>query len=186
MTPEQPQLRSPLAWVRRRRLALWLLAGLTVALGLAQMPALDTMSDQGVSVIELELMRTAARAAEVMSDLGEEGRDAGRTHLALDYPYLIAYGLFLSLACTAIAARAREQGKTGWQRAGELLAWGALGAALFDAIENTALLAVLDRNVDQPYPAIAFAAALAKFALSILATAYALAGWVRFRRRRRA
>lgn len=179
-----PPLRSPLARVKRRRLALWLLAALWLVLGAAQLPAIGTMSDHGTSVIEFELMRTTARTAEVLADLGGEGRDAARTQLWLDYPYLIAYGLFLSLACTAIADRARARGKIRWQRVGELLAWGALGAALFDAIENAALLSILGGHADQPYPGIAYTAALGKFALSIMASAYALVGWVTFRRRK--
>jgi hypothetical protein len=180
----ETRLRSPLARVRRRRLALWLLAALTLAFGAAQLPSIGTMQDHGTGVVEFELMRTTARTAEVLADLGSEGRDAARTQLLLDYPYLISYGLFLSLACTAIAARARERGKARWLRVGELLAWGALGAALFDALENAALLAVLGGHADQPYPAIAYTAALGKFGLSIAAGAYALAGWVALRRRK--
>jgi hypothetical protein len=177
------QLRSPLARISRRRPALWVLAALWLFLGALQLPSLGTMSDHGVSVIELETMRTTARTAEVLAQLGSEGRDAARTQLWLDFPYLVAYGLFLSLACTAIAARARGQGEVRWQRAGELLAWGALGAALFDAIENVSLLRILAGHADQPYPAIADVAALAKFALSIAAGAYALVGWIVLRRR---
>jgi uncharacterized membrane protein len=177
-------IRSPLAWVKRRRLALWALAALWLILGALQLPSLGTMSDHHTSVVEFELMRTTARTAEVLADLGSEGRDDARTQLQLDYLYLVAYGLFLSLACTAIAARARERGKTGWQRAGELLAWGALGAALFDAIENTAQLRILGGHAGQPYPAIAFTAAVCKFALSIAAALYALAGVVVLRRRK--
>ncbi len=189
------QLRSPLAWVSRRRPALWVLAALWLILGALQLPSLGTMSDHGISVLELELMRTSERTFDVLNDLGAEGRDAARTQLWLDFAYLIAYGLFLSLACTSVADRARERGKAGWQRAGELLAWGALGAALFDVIENVALLVTVDNfyardgdaitfTVSQPYPAIAFTAAVCKFALFAAAVLYALAGWIVFRRGR--
>lgn len=177
------QLRSPLAWVARRRQTLWALAALWLILGAVQLPSLGTMRDHGTSVIEFELMRTEARTAEVLADLGSEGRDAARTELWLDFPYLIVYGLFLSLACTAIADRARERGKRRWQRGGELLAWGALGAALFDTIENISLLRILAGHADQPYPAIAYGAAVCKFALFIAAALYALAGWIVLRRR---
>jgi hypothetical protein len=176
-------VRSPLARVKRRRVWLWVLAALWLVLGAVQLPSLGTMSDHHTSVVEFETMRTTARTAEVLADLGSEGRDAARTQLRLDFPYLIAYGLFLSLACTAVADRARVRGKAGWQRAGELLAWGALGAALFDAIENISLLRILAGHADQPWPGLAFTAAMGKFALSIAAAAYALVGWVALRRR---
>ncbi|MEA2405345.1 MAG: hypothetical protein QOE08_1992 [Thermoleophilaceae bacterium] len=176
-------LRSPLASVKRRRAALWLLAALTLVFGAAQLPSIGTMQDHGVGVVEFELMRTTARTAQLLADLGQKGRDAARTQLWLDYGYLISYGLFLSLACTAIAARARDRGNPRWRRVGEALAWGALGAALFDAIENAALLRILAGHAGQPYPAIAFSAAIGKFALSTAAIAYALAGWVALRRR---
>jgi hypothetical protein len=149
-----------------------------VALGLAALPSLGTMEDHGVGIIELEFTGTAERAAEHHRELGAEGRDAARTALLLDYGYLVAYGLFLAGACTAVADRARRTGRPRLASAGPFLAWGALGAAACDAVENTMLLLILDGQTGQPWPALAFAFATAKFALAASASLYALGGWL--------
>jgi MFS family permease len=142
------------------------------------------MSDHGTGVIELELMRTTQKAEQVLRDYGSEGRSAARTSLWLDYPYLVSYALFFSLACGAIADRADRSGRERWAAVGAVLAWGALAAGLFDAVENAALLRVLDGHPEQPYPAIAYLCAVPKFVLSSAALLYIVAGLIVLRRRR--
>lgn len=166
--------------VRRKR-ALWLLAAAWLVFGLAALPSLNTMSDHGTGVIELELMRTTEKAQQVLSDYGPHGRSAARTSLWLDYPYLVAYALFLSLACGAISERARRLGRERWAAAGAALAWAALAAGLFDAIENAALLRVLAGHAEQPYPGLAYTCAVLKFLLITAALLYTAAGLLALR-----
>ena len=149
-----------------------------MALGLAALPSLGTMEDNGVGIIELEFTRTAAKAEQHYADLGPDGRSAARTSLLLDYPYLVAYGLFLAGACVAVAARARRAGRPRLAAIGAPLAWGALGAAACDAIENGMLLLILGGHTGQPWPALAFGFASVKFALAAAASLYAIGGWV--------
>jgi len=66
--------------VHRKR-ALWLLTAAWLVFGLAALPSLNAMSDHGTGVIELELMRTTAKAEQVLSDYGTAGRSAARTSL---------------------------------------------------------------------------------------------------------
>jgi hypothetical protein len=141
------------------------------------------MDDNGVGILALEFTGTAGKAAEHYDRLGAEGRDAARTSLLLDYPYLIAYGLFLAGACVAVADRARRAGRRRLAALGPPLAWGALGAAACDAVENAMLLAILGGHTGQPWPAIAFACASVKFALASAASVYALGGWLATLRR---
>jgi len=169
-----PRLFAP----ARRRATLWALAIATVAIGLAALPALGDMEDHGVGIIELEFTGTSAKAEQHYEELGPDGRSAARTSLLLDYPYLVAYGLFLAGACVAVADRARRAGRARLAAIGVPLAWGALGAAACDAVENAMLLLILDGNTGQPWPAIAFACASVKFALAGLALLYAIGGWV--------
>ena len=155
----------------------------TLVFGLAALPSLSTMSDHGTGVIELELMGTTKKAEQVLRDYGSEGRSAARTSLWLDYPYLVCYALFFALACAAVADRARRLYRERWAEIGSVLAWVALAAGIFDAIENAALLRVLDGHTDQPYPAIAYACAVPKFVLTTAALLYILAGLAVLRRR---
>jgi hypothetical protein len=154
------------------------LAIATVAFGVAALPSLDTMEDHGVGIIELEFTGTSERAAKHHEQLGSEGRSAARTSLFLDYPYLIAYGLFLAGACVAVADRAGRAGRERLAALGAPLAWAALGAAACDAVENAMLLVVLDGHTGQPWPALAFGFAAVKFALAVSASVFALGGWL--------
>ena len=162
----------------RRRGTLIVLALVTVAFGVAALPSLGDMQDHGVGIIELEFTGTAEKAAAHYAELGPDGRSAARTSLLLDYGYLVGYGLFLAAACVAVADRARRTGRTQLAALGPALAWGALAAAACDAVENGALLLILDGHTDQPWPAIAFACASVKFALATSASLYALGGWL--------
>jgi hypothetical protein len=141
------------------------------------------MEDNGVGILELEFTGSAEQAAEHHDRLGAEGRDAARTSLLLDYAYLVAYGLFLAGACIAVADRARRTGRSRLAALGPPLAWGALGAAACDAVENAMLLLILGGHTGQPWPAIAFAFATVKFALAAAASLYALGGWLATLRR---
>jgi hypothetical protein len=162
----------------RRGRALLALALLTLAVGAAALPSLGDMSDHGVGILELEFVRTSAKAQELYSELGPDGRAAARTSLYLDYPYLVCYGLFFAGACIVVGARAR---RFGWSRAaaaGGALAWAALAGAGFDAVENAMLLIVLGNHTGQPWPGLATACATAKFALVTVVSAYVLIGWL--------
>jgi hypothetical protein len=53
-----------------------------------------------------------------------------------------------------------------------------LAEAKYDAVENAALLLILDGHTGQPWPAIATSCASAKFLLACAASLYALGGWL--------
>ncbi|MGH2979272.1 MAG: hypothetical protein ACRDLQ_06515, partial [Solirubrobacterales bacterium] len=114
------------------------------------------MEDSGVGIIEFELTRTADMAEKHYEDLGSAGREDARAALALDYAFLVSYGLFLIGACAAMAERALRRGWSRLAAMGPLIAWGALGAAVYDAVENTMLLLILEGHTQQPWPGIAF------------------------------
>lgn len=169
-------------WLPRGRW-LWVFAAGTLVFGALQFPALGVMSDRGAGVLEFELAATSSHAEEIVSGWGEEGRDAAREHLLLDYAYLIFYGLFLAGACAAVADRARRAGKDGLARVGAVMPFVALGAAAADALENVALLMVAGEHTEQPWPGLAAVFAVIKFALAIAASLYAIGGWMATRSR---
>jgi hypothetical protein len=161
----------------RRHVVLAFFAGSAI-FGVLQLPELGTMSDRGEGIVGFELARTPERANEILTEWGDEGRSAARTSLFLDFPYLVFYGLFLAAACTAVARRAEA---LEWRRVaaiGIVLAWGSLLAAWSDAIENLALLLVLEDHTNQPWPGTAFTFAVIKFALAAPALLFAIVGWL--------
>jgi hypothetical protein len=147
----------------------------TVILLLAMSPAENRMQDAGPGMISFELTGGQGRADEILSEWGEDGQDAARESLWIDFGFLLAYGAFLSLAAAAVRDLARGR---GWRRlaaiGGVAVSFGALAAA-FDALEDVCLLLTLD-GAGAVFPLLATIFAACKFILVILAIAYLLAG----------
>jgi hypothetical protein len=149
---------------------LWLVGVVLFAgAGAAQMPAVDDMSSNGANVFAFEFAATTDKADEILAEWGDQGRDAARTQLLLDYPYLVGYGLLLWLLCTAAGA--------------PRLALVGAAAAGFDALENVALLLIRSGHTAQPWPAFGAGFATVKFAASTAALVGGLVLLVRRRRR---
>lgn len=148
----------------------------SVLLLLAMAPAEERMRDTGgPGMVPFELTGGQDRADEILAEWGEEGQDAARESLWIDFGFLLAYGAFLTLALAATRDLARER---GWRRLAGLgrvvVYFGALGAA-FDALENICLLLTLD-GAGSAYPLLATVFATCKFILLAVAIAYLLAG----------
>ena len=148
----------------------------TVALLLAMAPADGRIQDTGgPGIVPFELTGGENRATEIMAEWGNEGQDAARESLWIDFGFLLAYGAFLTLALAATRDLARNR---GWRRmakiGGIVVSFGALGAA-FDALENVCLLLTLD-GAGAAFPLLATVFASCKFVLLAAAIAYLLAG----------
>lgn len=147
----------------------------TVILLLAMAPADERMKDAGgPGVVPFELSGGQDRADEILAEWGEDGRDAARESLWIDFGFLLAYGTFLTLALAAVRDLARQR---GWRRlaaiGGIVVGFGALGAA-FDALENICLLLTLEGG-GSAFPLLATIFAACKFVLLTAAIAYLLA-----------
>jgi hypothetical protein len=131
----------------------------------------------GPGIVPFEVAGNADRTQEILDEWGGEGKDAAGVSLVVDYPYLIAYAIFLGVSCGAVSIRLARRGRDALARAGGPIGWGAVGAALFDAIEDGALLRMLGGHSDG-WPAVALLAAIGKFTLIAVAIVYILAGLV--------
>lgn len=129
----------------------------------------------GPGMVPFELTGGQDRADEILAEWGEDGQDAAREQLWIDFGFLLAYGTFLTLALAAVRDLARER---DWRRlaaiGGVVISFGALAAA-FDALENICLLLTLD-GAGAAFPLLATIFATCKFALLIVAIAYLIAG----------
>lgn len=155
--------------------ALILLAVAMLALLAAMQPAEQRMTEDGPGIVPFELAGSADRSQEIQDEWGEDGRDAARQQLWIDYGFMLAYGAFLVLAAAATRDLARSR---GWRRLATVgvIAVPAGGvAAGFDAIENACLLLTLG-GAGSWAPVTATLFATAKFALLLIAVAYILVG----------
>ncbi len=129
----------------------------------------------GPGMVPFELTGGEERADEILAEWGEDGQDAARESLWIDFGFLLAYGAFLTLALAATRDLAR---KRGWDRLAAIgavvVCFGALGAA-FDALENICLLLTLD-DAGAALPLLATIFASCKFVLLAVAIAYLLTG----------
>jgi hypothetical protein len=156
----------------------------TLILLLAMSPAEERMKDTGgPGMVPFELTGGKDRAEEILAEWGEDGKDAARESLWIDFGFLLAYGAFLTLALTGVRDLA---GRRGWRRLAAIgavvVSFGALGAA-FDALENICLLLTLG-GAGAAFPLLATIFASCKFVLLAAAIAYLLSGmgtWLRSR-----
>ncbi len=163
---------------QKRRPTFYLLLVATLALGIWQgvLNAPLNTETYPLGIIGFELARTTSSAQAMIASWSSETISTVWLSLKLDFAFLLAYGLTLSLACFLLAKRLQPK-SPGLSRVGKLLAWAQLAAALFDGIENLALMAVLAGWGDL-WPLLAWAAALLKFSLVIAGLLFLVAGTV--------
>jgi len=147
-----------------------------VALFLAMSPAESRMTDTGgPGMVPFELSGGQHRADQILAEWGEDGQDAAREQLWIDFGFMLAYGAFLTFALTTVLDLAR---KRGWRRlaaiGGVVVFFGALGASC-DALENICLLLTLG-GAGAAFPLLATIFATCKFTLITVAIAYLIVG----------
>ena len=151
---------------------------LTLGMGALALPSLGLMSMRGVSIFDLEFMRTSVEASEQVARLGPDGVVSAKVAMYVDFPLLVLYALTLSAACVAVAARSMARGAFRLAATANRVAWLAPIAAACDAVENVAILRVLAGDVDQPWPGLAFGFATLKFVMLAVVVILILVGLV--------
>jgi hypothetical protein len=148
----------------------------TLVLLLAMSPADQRMRDSGgPGIVPFELTGGQGRADEILAEWGEDGQDAARESLWIDFGFLLAYGTFLTLSLAAVRDLAEARGWRRLARVGVVAVFFGALAAVFDALENVCLLLTLD-GAGAAFPLMATIFAACKFALLAAAIAYLLVG----------
>ena len=107
----------------------------------AMSPMEDRMQANGPGMVTFELSGGESRANEILAEWGEDGRDAAREQLWIDYAFMLAYGTFLGLSAAAIRDLCRRRGPAATRAGSATKAiWFGPLAAAFDALENACLL----------------------------------------------
>lgn len=162
---------------RRERFVVGLFI-LLLGMGALALPSLGLMSMRGVSIFDLEFMRTSTDASMQVARLGPDGVVSAKVALYVDFPFLVLYAMALSAACVVVAARFLDRGAFRLAAMVNRVALLAPTAAAFDALENVAILRILAGHVDQPWPGMAFGFAIVKFVLLAVVVIFFLVGLV--------
>ena len=157
----------------------WLLFILLAPLSLVLMiPAGGRLNSKRtpLGIVALELAGTPRKARQVIAAWDVAAQQRAKAAVRLDYLFLVTYSTAVSLACMLAAGRWHKRSRMA--RTGIVLAWAQWVAGLLDAVENAALLRMLQGRLEQPWPRIAQTCAVPKFAIVGLGLLYALASWL--------
>jgi hypothetical protein len=121
------------------------------------------------NIVDFELAGSVANASGIINQWSALAKIQAGFNLGIDYLYMPIYSTTIALACIwgAMVLKSRV-----WRGVGIMLAWGLWLAAIFDAIENYALVTMLYGNVADPYPMMARLCATFKFSLILLGLAF--------------
>lgn len=149
------------------------LIALTVLAGAGVLGIGGQMPVRGGDILALEFVWTPERALSLLEAWGAAKREAARTSVWVDFPFIPAYAALLTGLALLVA-----RGSRGWlQRLGPGLALTPWLAGLFDVIENACLLHILEAPEVRPgalLTGLAGACATVKFALLLACAAYVL------------
>ena len=95
--------------------------------------------------------------------------------LGLDYLFLVTYSTTIGMGCIWASVAFTSRGSF-LLNTGVLLAWGQWLAAIFDGIENAALIKLLLGDLQSPWPQVARICAIMKFALITMGLIYFIVG----------
>ena len=173
--PSQVQLpRAPFCWLPEasQRVMFFgsmvLTAILMAAIFATNAPLQNPAAPMGI--VSLQLAGSQAVAEAILASWGPAEQGWALLNLGIDFPYLLAYATTLSLGCVMLARRLPGRGCV--TSLGVWLAWGIIGAALLDAVENALLLRLLLGDLRESWAVLAFWCAVPKYALVLAALAY--------------
>ena len=126
-------------------------------------------------IVSFEVAGTPARAAEMLASWNADARARAAFIQGLDFLFPAVYSTAVGLGCI-MAAGALAERKLPLAGRGRSLAWGQWAAALFDYVENIALVVLLFGPTASPWPQVAAVCATIKFGLLFAGLAYGFYG----------
>jgi hypothetical protein len=130
-----------------------------------------------LGIVSFELAGDLELARNMIASWGPEGQVYAGLNLGLDYLFMVAYAGAIALGCMLVAQSLAER-VPPLASLGAVLAWGQVGAALLDALENYALINILLGSEQEIWALIARWSALPKFAIVFCGIVYVLLGAV--------
>lgn len=171
--------RHPFRWLSEpcQKNAFWFLFAFTIVVIVCMQVLGAPLNTEAApaGIVTYEFARTLSNAQAIIASWGSEEQVYAGLNLGLDYLFMAAYGLTIGLGCVLVARGLADRVKF-LTPVGVVLAWGALLAALLDALENYALIRLLLGSTNDLWPPVAYWCAGPKFVLVALGLLYVLIG----------
>jgi len=138
---------------------------IAVLLGALAKPAANQADANGKTydVVAFEFAKTPAKAQHMLDTWGADGIAAVKINSMVDFIFMPVYSTLIAMGILALASGAGFTGLMAFIAI--TLAWAQWLAALCDATENAALLAILYGSAASPWPEIAYWCASVKFGI---------------------
>jgi hypothetical protein len=173
--------RHPFRWINvsSQKWVFWFMFAFTilVIVGMQYSGGPLTTSAAPSGIVSFEFARSLSNAQAMVASWGPEEQVYAGINLGLDYLFMVSYGFAIGLGCVLVARGLADRFKS-LATAGVFLAWGALLAALLDALENYGLMRLLLGSTNQVWPTLAYWCAGPKFVLVGLGLLYIILGAV--------
>lgn len=128
-----------------------------------------------LGIISYELAGSVEKAQVILESWSEPVKRLAAFNLGLDFLFIFAYTITISLACSWAGAVFKNR-FSPFAQLSQPLVWGLLLAGSLDVTENLALFLMLMDRATQPWPGIAAWAAIIKFTLVALGLFYTFIG----------
>ena len=138
--------------------------------------ALQNQTAAPRGILSFEFAKDTTEAQAILDSWNEAAKLDAAFGLGIDYLYMFAYSTAISFACAWIALVLGERGYRRFAFAGFLIGWSAWIAALFDAVENYALIQMMLHGVADPFPQLSRFCATIKFGLVFIGLIYEIVG----------
>ena len=147
---------------------------LFLALGYFNIPLVTKIAPNGI--VSFELAKDINTSISIISSWDLNAKINAGLNLGIDFLYLVVYSIFFATSCYLISQKYIN--KNNWMyKTGLLLTKLQFVAALFDAIENIALIKLLIGSNNEICSLIAFYFASIKFMIIGMVIIYILAGY---------
>lgn len=144
-----------------------------LTLGYIDKPLITEKAPNGI--ISFELAKNIDTSISIISSWDLNAKVNAGLSLGIDFLFLVVYAIFFAAACYLIAQKYIN--KNNWMyKTGLLFAKLQFVAALFDAIENIALIKLLLGSNNSLFPLIAYYFASIKFAIIVIGIIYIIIG----------
>ncbi|MCJ7802113.1 MAG: hypothetical protein MUP82_07130 [Candidatus Marinimicrobia bacterium] len=127
-------------------------------------------------IISFELAKDNDQSIAIISSWDLNAKVNAGLSLGIDFLFLIVYAIFFATACYLVAQKYINKNNLMY-KTGLLIAKLQFVAALFDAIENIALIKLLLGSNNSIFPTIAYYFASIKFALIAIGIIYIIIGY---------